>query len=106
MVLKNEKSMHCNENLIHVFIEKELRSLSPNLHIHESVRDLYVYSQDRSTYFPAAEQADRSWECINCSQTQECGNWDSGRTIPFGNTCIKFSVLYCIVWTLKSFKPL
>jgi hypothetical protein len=34
--------MHCNENLIHVFLEKELRSLSPNLHIHESVRDLYI----------------------------------------------------------------
>jgi hypothetical protein len=25
---------------------------------------------------PAAEQADRSWEYINRSQTHECGNWD------------------------------
>ncbi len=33
--------------------------------------------------FPAAEQADRSWEYINCSQTHEYGNWDCGRAIPF-----------------------
>ncbi len=24
----------------------------------------------------------RSWGYINCSQTHECGNWDSGRAIP------------------------
>jgi hypothetical protein len=35
-------SLHCNENLIYVFPEKELRSLSPNFHIHLSVCDLYI----------------------------------------------------------------
>jgi hypothetical protein len=30
----------------------------------------------------AAEQADRLWEYINCSQTHDCENWDFGRAIP------------------------
>ncbi len=32
--------MHCNENPIYVFPEKEFRGLSPNFHIHVSVSDL------------------------------------------------------------------
>ena len=35
--------------------KKKLHGLSHNFHIHVSVSDLYVYSQDRSTNFPAAE---------------------------------------------------
>jgi hypothetical protein len=58
----------------------ELRDLSPNFHIHVSVSDI----PGSVHIFPAAEEADRSWEYINRSQKQECGNWDSGRrTIPF-----------------------
>jgi hypothetical protein len=39
------------------------RSLSPNIHIHVSVSDLY--SPAGSVYiFPPAEQADPSWEYI------------------------------------------
>ncbi len=41
------RPVHCNENPIFVFPEKELRDLSPNFHIHSS--------QDKSTYFPAAD---------------------------------------------------
>jgi hypothetical protein len=33
---------HCNENPIHVILFWELRGLSPNLHIHVSVSDLYI----------------------------------------------------------------
>jgi hypothetical protein len=33
---------HNTENLKQIFPEKELRSLSPNFHIHVSVSDLYV----------------------------------------------------------------
>ncbi len=43
----------------------------------------FIYSQVRSTYFPAAEWADRSWEYMNRSQTHECGNWDWGCAISF-----------------------
>ncbi len=46
--------VHCNENPIYVFPEKELRGLRPIFHIHVSVSDLYI-PRDRSTYFPAAE---------------------------------------------------
>jgi hypothetical protein len=35
-------SPQCNENPIYVFLEKELRGLSPNFHIHVSVSDLYI----------------------------------------------------------------
>jgi hypothetical protein len=34
--------MHCNENPIYVFPEKELRGLSPSFHIHVSERDFYT----------------------------------------------------------------
>jgi hypothetical protein len=34
--------MYCHQNPIYVFPEKELRSLSPNFHIHVSVSDLYI----------------------------------------------------------------
>ncbi len=34
--------MHCTENPIYVFPEKELRDLSPNSFIHVSVSDLYI----------------------------------------------------------------
>ncbi len=38
----NTFTMHCKEISIHVFPEKELRCLSPNIHIHVSVSDLYI----------------------------------------------------------------
>ena len=34
--------IHCKENPIYVFLFWELRGLSPNFHIHVSVRDLYI----------------------------------------------------------------
>jgi len=37
-----QRDLHCNENPIYVFPEKELRDLSPNFHIHVSVGDLYI----------------------------------------------------------------
>ncbi len=51
--------------------------VSTNFHIHMSVSDLYVYSEDRSAYFPVAEQADRAWKYINLSHIYECRNWET-----------------------------
>jgi hypothetical protein len=34
--------LHCNENPIYVFTEKEWCGLNPNFHIHVSVNDLYI----------------------------------------------------------------
>ncbi len=42
---------------------------SANFHIHVSVNDLYMYSYDRSTYFPSEKQADRSYR----TQKQDVG---------------------------------
>ncbi len=41
--------------------------------------DRFIYSQDRYRYFPAAEQADRSWKqkYIKLSQIQKCRNWET-----------------------------
>ncbi len=38
-----------------VFPEKELRGHNPYLHIHACVCERFIYSQDRSAYFPPAE---------------------------------------------------
>ncbi len=46
--------LHCNENPIYEFPEKELRGLSPSFLI-QGLRERFIYSQDRSTYFPAAD---------------------------------------------------
>jgi hypothetical protein len=48
-------SLHCKENPIDVFPGKKFHGLIPYFHIHVFVSDLYTYSQDRSTYFLAAE---------------------------------------------------
>jgi hypothetical protein len=37
-----ESVLHCNENPVSVFLFWELGGLSPNLHIHVSVSDLYI----------------------------------------------------------------
>ncbi len=47
-------TMHCNENPIYVYPEKKLRALSPNVHLHVSVRDLYI-PKIGPQYLPAAE---------------------------------------------------
>ncbi len=53
----------------------------PNFHIYVPVSDLIFPGSVH--IFPAAEQTDRSWEYVNLSQTNEFGNWDCDRTIPF-----------------------
>ncbi len=77
--------LHCNENPIYIFPEKELRGLSPNFHMHVSVSDVCVPRIGPHTVFPAAEIG---WPILgiyksNRSQTHECGNWDWDQAIPF-----------------------
>jgi hypothetical protein len=55
---------------------------------HSCVCERFIYCQDWSTYFPTAEQADRSWKFINFSQIYECRNWETEHYISkfcFGN---------------------
>ena len=68
--------MHCKEDSNYVFLEIKLRSLVPNAHIH-------TYSQDRSTYFAPAKQADRTGEYINRSHIYECRIGTEAAQFPF-----------------------
>jgi hypothetical protein len=91
---RNTRSdLHCNEDPIYVFPEKELRGLSPNFHIQFMgvVSDLYIPRISPHIFLQQNGQVDRSWEYINRSQTHECGNFDWGRAIPF---------LWILVWIL------
>jgi hypothetical protein len=47
------------------------------------VCERFIYSHNRSAYSGAGKYVDRSWEYINHSQTNQCGNWHWGRAIPF-----------------------
>jgi hypothetical protein len=62
---------------------------------HLCVCERFIYSQDRSTYLPAAEKADWWWEYINRSQTHECGNWDWGCAIHFFGIFVS-NFWYCV----------
>jgi hypothetical protein len=75
--------LHCKENTIYVFQEKELRGLSLNLHIHVSVSDLYILWIGPHIFLQQNRQTNRGNIYLNRPQTHECGNWDWGRTIPF-----------------------
>ncbi len=50
---------------------------------HSCVCERFLYSHYRSTYFPAAEYADRMWEYIKTTQKHVCRNWDCGHAVPF-----------------------
>ncbi len=67
------------ENLKQIFPEKEYQGLSPNLHVHVSVSELYMPMMGLPVLL---EEICRSWEYINRSKTHECGNWGWGRAIP------------------------
>jgi hypothetical protein len=59
--------LHCKEISTYGFPEKELRSLSPNFHIHVTVSDLYISTVNR--------QIDHG-NIINRPQKHECRNRD------------------------------
>jgi hypothetical protein len=44
---------------------------------YSSVCERFIYTQDRFTYFPVAEEVDWSWKYINLSQIYECRNWET-----------------------------
>ncbi len=50
---------HCKEIPIYVFLEKELRGLSPNFYIHVSVSDLYIPTIGPPIYLQQNMHTDR-----------------------------------------------
>jgi hypothetical protein len=59
MYLLYPQSVHCNENPIYVFREKELRGLSPNFHIHVYVSNLYIPKIDSHIFLQQNRQIDQ-----------------------------------------------
>ncbi len=55
----NTGMVHCKEIWIYVFPEKELRGLSPNVHIHVSVSDLYIPTFGPLIFLQQNRQTDR-----------------------------------------------
>jgi hypothetical protein len=66
-----------------MYSQKMICALPQSQFPHSCVCERFIYSQDRSTYFFAAEYADRSGEYINRTQKHECKNWDYGRAVHF-----------------------
>ncbi len=65
------------ENLKQIFLEKESRVLSPNFHIHVSVRDLYIPTIGLPFLLQENMWTDPGYTLYtNRSQTHECGNWN------------------------------
>ncbi len=51
--------MHCDENFVHVFPEKEFCGLSPNFYIHVSVSDLTIPRIGPHIFLQQNRQTDR-----------------------------------------------
>jgi hypothetical protein len=64
---------------------------------HSCITERFIYSHDRSTYFPATELADRSWEY--CSPKHESRNEERGRAVSFlGIFVSNFRYSVFVVW--------
>jgi hypothetical protein len=86
--------MHCNENPIYVFPEKELSGLSSNFYMDVSVT-IYILYLPRIGPNIFLQQNSRQIVGIY-SQTHECGNWDWGRAIPYLEIFVS-NFRYCIL---------
>jgi hypothetical protein len=70
---------HYTENSKQIFPEMKLRRLVPNLCFCE----LFLYSDNLSSYFAAEIGEPIAWEYINFSLIRECGSWDRGRAVSY-----------------------
>ncbi len=77
----SRRALHCKENPIYVFLFWELPGLSPNVHIHVSVSDLYI---PRIEPHISCSRIGRAMVGIYKSLTDTwMWNWDCGHAIPF-----------------------
>ncbi len=89
----SDRQSHCNEIPIYVLLSWELRGLSPNFHIQVSASDLYIYSQDRSTY--SCSRIGRLivgiYKSLSDTWMWKLGLWP--RSSFSGNICFEFLLL-------------
>ncbi len=74
--------IHCKEIWIYIFLERELRGLSSNFHIHVSVSDLYIPKFGPPIVLQQNRQTNQG-EYINLSQKHLCRNWVCSRAVSF-----------------------
>jgi hypothetical protein len=79
----SSKPLTCNCITLYSFSVNYAASVvSTNFHTQVSVGDLYIPRIGPHIFLYQNRQI-KSWECVNCSQTHECGNWDYGSAITF-----------------------
>ncbi len=83
--------LHCKEISIYVFLEKELRGLSPNFHSHVSLSDLYFLPIGPPF---SCSRIGRPYKYINRSRKHECRNWDWAAKFLFWEYLLQ---IFCIV---------
>jgi hypothetical protein len=103
--LTAHSQLHCKENPLYVFPEKELRGLSPTFNIHVSLSDLYIPRIGPHIFMQQNRQTDPSYKYINRSQTHECAEIGTETAQSFsGNSFLEFSVLcLCSVFVLNQY---
>jgi hypothetical protein len=69
MLFKDIPCIYALQRKSHLFNPRKGIARPQSRFPHSCVCERFVYSQDRSTYFPAAEEADWSWEYIYKSLT-------------------------------------
>ncbi len=57
---------------------------------HSCVCERFIYTQDQSTYIPAAEYSNLSWKYLNLSQIYECRNWETEHYYSVLETTVSF----------------
>jgi hypothetical protein len=65
-----------------MYFQKSKTARPQSQFLHSCICERFIYSHDWSSYFPAAEETDCSWEYINRPQKYECRN--------FGNEAAQF----------------
>jgi hypothetical protein len=91
---------HCNENPIYVFPEKELRGLSPNIHIYVSVTVLYIPRIGPHIFL----QQNRQTDCGNIKIAHRHINVGTGTSwaIPFLGIFVS-NFRYCVFAVYASY---
>ncbi len=96
-------SLHCNENSIYVFPEKDLRGLSPKFHIHMS--EWAIYKLPGSVHIFSHSGIGRPKMVGTFKSLTDTWMWKLGlrpRNSFSGNICFEFSVLcLCSVMHVK-----
>jgi hypothetical protein len=93
--------VHFKQDPIYVFPEMNCATSFPIPN--SCICERFIYSQDRSTYFAAANKGGQIGGIKNRSQIHKCNNWERDRAVSFLGICVSnfrysvFAVRGCIL---------